>query len=217
MDNSLNNKIKSLRQMLGLTQKQFADNLGITQSYLSALEGGKREVPLSIVMKLKSEFEINTEEFLYNDILDCNIVTKERRLGENKELYDYIKRIGTGEFKGARERMRHNHYEFSNRVIASNGLSSINVFLSDFESTLYICNSILKDYSINNMTSEDYALFENAIISKKDMMAKYQKAVAISRELYDIIKPFESIIEDLFNQIHKFDQEHDKTFYLGDD
>ncbi|MEJ2366202.1 MAG: helix-turn-helix transcriptional regulator [Deltaproteobacteria bacterium] len=36
------NKIKQIRERLGLNQKEFADKLGITKGYLSAVESNKR-------------------------------------------------------------------------------------------------------------------------------------------------------------------------------
>ena len=36
------NKIKQIRERLGLSQKEFADKLGITKGYLSAIESNKR-------------------------------------------------------------------------------------------------------------------------------------------------------------------------------
>ena len=36
------NKIKQIRERLGLSQKEFADRLGITKGYLSAIESDKR-------------------------------------------------------------------------------------------------------------------------------------------------------------------------------
>ena len=36
------NKIRQIRERLGLSQKQFADKLGITKGYLSAIESNKR-------------------------------------------------------------------------------------------------------------------------------------------------------------------------------
>lgn len=217
MDSTLNEKLKTLRQMIGLTQKQFAEKMDITQSYLSALEGGKREVPLSLVMKLKDEFHISTEDFLYENISDCNITTREGRLNEAKALGRKIRKYSLGEFENSRDEMLYNHTKFTERVIASNKLDDIESSLLDIESTLYICHSILTDYSINKMTHEYYALFENRMISKEDLLAKYQKAVIISKQLHKVIEPFKETIDDLFNQIHKFDQENDKTFYLGDD
>ena len=37
------NKIKQIRERLGLSQKKFADKLGITKGYLSAIESNKRK------------------------------------------------------------------------------------------------------------------------------------------------------------------------------
>jgi transcriptional regulator with XRE-family HTH domain len=42
MTNRWENKIKQIRERLGLSQKQFADKLGITKGYLSAIESNKR-------------------------------------------------------------------------------------------------------------------------------------------------------------------------------
>jgi transcriptional regulator with XRE-family HTH domain len=42
MTTTWENKIKQIRERLGLSQKQFADKLGITKGYLSAIESNKR-------------------------------------------------------------------------------------------------------------------------------------------------------------------------------
>ena len=43
MTNGAQNKIKQIRERLGLSQKEFADKIGITKGYLSAIESGKRK------------------------------------------------------------------------------------------------------------------------------------------------------------------------------
>jgi transcriptional regulator with XRE-family HTH domain len=43
MTNRPENKIKQIRERLGLSQKKFADKLGITKGYLSAIESNKRK------------------------------------------------------------------------------------------------------------------------------------------------------------------------------
>jgi transcriptional regulator with XRE-family HTH domain len=43
MTNGARNKIKQIRERLGLSQTEFADKIGITKGYLSALESGKRK------------------------------------------------------------------------------------------------------------------------------------------------------------------------------
>ncbi len=43
MTNGAQNKIKQIRERLGLSQTEFADRIGITKGYLSAIESGKRK------------------------------------------------------------------------------------------------------------------------------------------------------------------------------
>ena len=43
MTNGAQNKIKQIRERLGLSQTAFADKIGITKGYLSAIESGKRK------------------------------------------------------------------------------------------------------------------------------------------------------------------------------
>lgn len=43
MTNGAQNKIKQIRERLGLSQTVFADRIGITKGYLSAIESGKRK------------------------------------------------------------------------------------------------------------------------------------------------------------------------------
>ncbi len=43
MTNEAQNKIKQIRERLGLSQTAFADKIGITKGYLSAIESGKRK------------------------------------------------------------------------------------------------------------------------------------------------------------------------------
>jgi transcriptional regulator with XRE-family HTH domain len=43
MTNGAQNKIKQIRERLGLSQTEFADKIGITKGYLSAIESGKRK------------------------------------------------------------------------------------------------------------------------------------------------------------------------------
>lgn len=43
MTNEAQNKIKQIRERLGLSQTEFADRIGITKGYLSAIESGKRK------------------------------------------------------------------------------------------------------------------------------------------------------------------------------
>lgn len=60
-------RIKQLRQSKGLTQKAFADSLGIVQGYLSGIEGG-RKIPSHTLLIALCHIHGVREEWLFNGI-----------------------------------------------------------------------------------------------------------------------------------------------------
>lgn len=55
----MNRRLKELRTYLGLSQKNFADRLGITDSGLSNLESGKRNLTEQMIISICREFNAN--------------------------------------------------------------------------------------------------------------------------------------------------------------
>lgn len=67
------NKIKNIRQALGLTQKEFAKALEITPPGLSQIEKGKRNPSFATLLKLKNNIHASIDEILRDDCYDCPI------------------------------------------------------------------------------------------------------------------------------------------------
>lgn len=55
----MNERLKELRKYLNLSQKVFAEKLGITDSGLSNLESGKRNLTEQMVISICREFNVN--------------------------------------------------------------------------------------------------------------------------------------------------------------
>jgi transcriptional regulator with XRE-family HTH domain len=65
--------LKILREKMGLTQKQLAERIGVTQTYISKIEHGHiRSVTMDKVIKLAFALE-TTEEEVARRMLDENI------------------------------------------------------------------------------------------------------------------------------------------------
>lgn len=58
-------EIKKARQIAGLTQKQMAERIGTSQSYVSQIESGARDISLSLFLEMCRK--IGIEDF--NSIL----------------------------------------------------------------------------------------------------------------------------------------------------
>ena len=62
----LGNRIKEIRRALGLSQKDFAAQLGINPGYLSELENGNRENPtLAVFMKISTQFHASIDYIVH--------------------------------------------------------------------------------------------------------------------------------------------------------
>ncbi|MEY8518949.1 helix-turn-helix transcriptional regulator [Lachnospiraceae bacterium 29-84] len=55
----MNRRLKALRTHLGMNQKNFAGRLGITDSGLSNLESGKRNLTEQMIISICREFNVN--------------------------------------------------------------------------------------------------------------------------------------------------------------
>lgn len=61
----MNERIKALRKVLGMSQDIFAEKLGLTKNYISLIENGNRNLSEQSVKVLCKEFNVS-EEWLRN-------------------------------------------------------------------------------------------------------------------------------------------------------
>lgn len=60
------NKLKSIRVLKGITQKQLASTLNITPQYLSRIEAGKVDIKVSMLKQIAKALEVSIFELLEN-------------------------------------------------------------------------------------------------------------------------------------------------------
>jgi len=61
----LENTIKVLRAVKGLTQEQLADDLGVTRQTIHAVESGKYNPSIDLAFKLARYFDTSIEEIFH--------------------------------------------------------------------------------------------------------------------------------------------------------
>ena len=67
-DEKLENNLKVLRAIKGITQEQLAEDLGVTRQTIHAVESGKYNPSLELAFKLAKYFDTKIEEiFQYNE------------------------------------------------------------------------------------------------------------------------------------------------------
>lgn len=54
--------LKKMRSVLGMTQKEFAQEVGVQQGYISKIETGKKDISLTRFLDLCDKFSIKPTE-----------------------------------------------------------------------------------------------------------------------------------------------------------
>lgn len=92
-------KIRELRQKKGFKQVEFAKSCGLSQSYLSLIEKGKKEPTLSILKRVASILEVPTPVlvFLSLDKSDIDDSKKEAYQSLEPSIKELISDVFTSE------------------------------------------------------------------------------------------------------------------------
>ena len=58
-------RLRAHRQLLGLSQEEFADRIGMHRTYVGGLERGERNVTLRSVERMAERLEIDPRDLLF--------------------------------------------------------------------------------------------------------------------------------------------------------
>ena len=99
--------LKEVRQFLGLTQKEFAETLKMSQSAISSIEMGRRNVTDRLINQVAVTFNLSEEALKQNKVIrECDKeLQKDKFLQEFEEAYNNM----TSE---EREKIRRFMYDF---------------------------------------------------------------------------------------------------------
>jgi len=83
----LGKALKLMRSYYGISQTDLSENLGVSNSYLSEIESGKKQPSLDVLNKYSEYFEIPLSSILFfSENLDTPRPTDSLRLGVAKTI-----------------------------------------------------------------------------------------------------------------------------------
>ena len=82
----LGETIKQYRKALGMTQEEFASEIGVEPQHISAIERGAKGLSVDKLMEIRRKFQVSIDDLLPADKPDDSL--KERWIGE---ISDYLR------------------------------------------------------------------------------------------------------------------------------
>jgi len=87
----LNKALKLIRAFYDISQSDLSEKLGISKSYLSEIESGKKQPTIDILNKYSSQFDIPLSSILFfSENLDSNKITDKLRVGIAKKIVSIL-------------------------------------------------------------------------------------------------------------------------------
>ena len=144
------NKIRTVREKLRITQKEMAESLGISQSYLCAIESGKMQANVKVIFGLEKIFGVKTE-WLAEGAGDI-FTGKQPVVSEKRERYiaSFIGEIGS--------------------LVGEGKLLLFNVTTDNMEPCFLIGDEVLVDVSDTQLKNLGVYLFE---IESKTVLKRF--------------------------------------------
>lgn len=87
----LNKALKLIRAFYDISQSELSDRLGISKSYLSEIESGKKQPTIEILNKYSAQFDIPLSSILFfSENMDSNKITDKLRVGIAKKIVSIL-------------------------------------------------------------------------------------------------------------------------------
>lgn len=88
----LNEALRLIRVYHDLSQSQLSSELGVSNSYLSEVESGKKSPSLDLLGKYSEKFDVPVSSLLFfSETLDSGRVTDRLRVGVAKKVVSILK------------------------------------------------------------------------------------------------------------------------------
>jgi transcriptional regulator with XRE-family HTH domain len=84
----LHEKIKILRKEKGISQQEFANQLGIHLTHVSRLENGHYQPSLEVLKKMMEIFKVSADYLVNDDTDSCDANVKDKSMAERLRLID---------------------------------------------------------------------------------------------------------------------------------
>ena len=108
------------------------------------------------------------------------------------------------------------HIDFTNKILKYNNLNQTNDTIFDLQGLFAYIDSVLSHYSMLNKTMDIYEKFYNKNADLSEVVAVYKKGAQIEKGLFDILSPYLDILNEIFEKIKSFNEQHDRILCIDD-
>jgi len=227
-ETEIGNRIKLLRDVLRITQIDFADMINISRPLLSMIERNKSIPTLETLKKIYTTFDVSPEYFFepgsplpggWLSITSFEVVKEmNKRLGRehipivaepNNNETMTLSKLGTKYKKHLKNDINIHHRHLSEILKSLERITDLSEILNDFLPIITIENiedvsiyeKLIKDLPANSPISAGYEIYKTKTIEYLKSLLPYKASIAtFEKQLMDFLKKMKDL--DKNNEIH---------------
>lgn len=201
---TVNQRIKILRTELALTQLEFANTIGVTQTALSHIESGRNGISYDVFLNIIRTFSVNPFWIMEGKGHMFNIDEKISKAEDNNEA-ELIKVIGLGHHEFERHHNR-THLIYERVKSRFPKLKSTLHELSHIKSSIDTLSYFLNEYYfLNDLYLSDYFLDNPNELNIDSFYKDNKEKIDTFFRLQEVLTPLHKQLENVMNQLKEVD------------
>lgn len=168
---SVGKTIKEIRKQRKLTQKQLADEIKISRSYLSDIENGNKNPSIKTTQQLAEKLGVSVAYLTSGKKMYADMTDEEK----TQHFFKMNRMIGL-EYTTKEEKLKNELLELLERKLSYNEIHFLNnalIFLQEEEKDNILFISVLIQQLYNYKGSKDKAVYDDLMKEFSDFLIKY--------------------------------------------
>jgi transcriptional regulator with XRE-family HTH domain len=213
----MNKRFAELRNKLNLSQKEFAEGLEMRQASISDIERGRTELNNKTILKLNEKYGVSID-WLYTGNGDVFIRNSDKNIrGDSPDTIrgtDKNFNNSGGEMDFDSWAKRHIELDKLAFDMIRVNKSDITAGYADILENIGTIRALLEYYNISDTLVRFIRENRQKGITRDAMMKVFKDKITVEEDLYEILKPYRQVIEEISNEVLKFNSSHDKYLSL---
>jgi len=222
-----NQQIKKLIEALGITPNAFASKLGIKATSVYNILNDRNKPSYDLLEKVITTFHVNPNwilqgrgDIFYN--ISGNPVVEERKKAIKRAI-EHInpfskfvpKDYDPNEDKEFIKEMQ-DSLELQLRIRKASKSNKLTDKYSDLDGDLYMIHTYTSHYNVSQNILYSLDEYRRNKIEWDEVMTEFKKKLAATKELYEVIQPYENVIREIYEKVSDFNDKHDRLYCLDD-
>ena len=200
-----NERFKAIIEEIGKPISSIAKGIGISQPSLKACVDGRNKPSFDTIQKLVIAYPMINISWLLTGKGEMLLDNEEARLQKNASI-----RINK-DVEDIRERIK-----LIEKIEKTNKLNPINDWYSSIEGTIDLIREYLAHYNAMENMDEFFDAYRKKNLEWNDVVIEFKKRIEVTVKLYKIIRPYEKVINEIYEKIAEFNDRHDRLYCIDD-